>query len=75
MWGRLLGVGFGRDRNEMSSEQFVKIKLFVKITGSQPISIKIERFDDIQSQSFHFEIYGQNDAEGVDNRKNNSKTG
>ena len=20
MWGRLLGVGFGRDRNEMSSE-------------------------------------------------------
>ena len=39
MWSRLLAVGFGRDRNEMSSDVFVKIKLFVKITGSQPISI------------------------------------
>ena len=67
--------GLEEIENEMSSEQFVKIKLFVKITGSQPISIRIVRFADIQSQAFHFEYFGWDDAEGVDNRKNNSKTG
>ena len=49
--------GLEEIENEVSSEQFVKIKLFVKITGSQPISVQIERFDDILSQSSHFEYF------------------
>lgn len=57
VWGWLAGQGseFFWTRNEMCSEGFVKIRLFVKITRLKLISIRIERFGHIQSQSFLLE--------------------